>query len=75
MIDVTGHTSYPRLSEHNHHKIQRMVGRDSKGRILETQMDGADMVISLLNLKDATFVLSKPPHPVERFRKRLSEAM
>ncbi len=32
----------------------RMVGRDSKGRVLETRMDGVDMIMFVLNLKDAT---------------------
>jgi len=75
MMDVTSRASFQRLSEQNHHKIQRMVGRDIKGRALETRMDGIDMIMSVLNLKDATVALSMPPHPVERLRKRLSDVM
>ncbi|KLO15989.1 hypothetical protein SCHPADRAFT_995481 [Schizopora paradoxa] len=75
LADFSTRKTYPRLSEHNHHKVQRMVGRNMDGESLETQMDGVDMIMSVLNLQDATVALSMPPHPLERLRKRISEAM
>lgn len=75
LMEVTNRASYPRVSGRQHHKVQRMVGRDMRGRALETQMDGVDMVMSVLNLRDPTVALSMPPHPVERLRKRFTEIM